>query len=127
MFKCFLFFFPVNPNNFNCPLPNGHFRDVRDCSLFYHCVKNVAYSGRCKDHNAFDVYSLRCVPRAMVEGCDIMPTVPLMALTTPSTSTQWSKGILPLVIPLFVKQFITTQVKVWCTLNHLPVTHIKMI
>ena len=23
--------------------------------------------------------------------------------------------------------FITTQVKVWCTLNHLPVTHIKMV
>ena len=38
-----------------------------------------------------------------------------------------ANGILPLVIPLFVIQFITTQVKVWCTLNHLPVTHIKMI
>ena len=36
-------------------------------------------------------------------------------------------GILPLVIPLFVIHFITTQVKVWCTLNHLLVTQIKMV
>ena len=36
-------------------------------------------------------------------------------------------GILPLAIPLFVIQFITTQVKFWCTLNHLIVTHIKMV
>ena len=34
-------------------------------------------------------------------------------------------GILPLDIPLFVIQFTTTQVKVWRTLNHLPVTQIK--
>ena len=33
-----------------------------------------------------------------------------------------STGILPLVI-----LFITTQVKVWCTLNRLPVTQIKMV
>ena len=38
-----------------------------------------------------------------------------------------SVGILPLVIPLFVIQFITTQVKVWYALNHLPVTQIKMV
>ena len=31
----------------------------------------------------------------------------------------------PLVIPLFVIQFITTQVKVWRTLNHLLVTQKK--
>ena len=40
-------------------------------------------------------------------------------------------GILPLVIPLFVIEFITTHVKVWCTLNHVPVsnsvTQIKMV
>ena len=32
-----------------------------------------------------------------------------------------------LVIPVFVIQFITTRVKVWCTLNHLLVTRIKMV
>ena len=33
----------------------------------------------------------------------------------------------PFVIPLFVIQFITTQAKVWCTLNHLPVTQMKIV
>ena len=41
--------------------------------------------------------------------------------------TERHDGILPLVIPLFVVQFITTQVNVWCTLNQLPVAQIKMV
>ncbi|KAK7087242.1 uncharacterized protein [Littorina saxatilis] len=56
-------------SKFVCPLPNGHYRDPEDCSVFYHCLQDVPYRGACRRHHAFDVDLLTCVPRSEVPGC----------------------------------------------------------
>ncbi|XP_048250966.1 uncharacterized protein LOC124137847 isoform X4 [Haliotis rufescens] len=75
-----------NPNGFACPLPSGHFRDPRDCSIFYHCVKSVAYRGKCVNNHVFDLEALKCVDPELVPGCDVAPKVPLIEATTEETA-----------------------------------------
>lgn len=79
---------PVPLSAFACPLPNGHFRDAADCSVFYHCLHDFPYRGQCRPGNAFHLDSLACKHRGEVPDCgdDTAPTqqpaAPEMSQTT---------------------------------------------
>ncbi|PVD31175.1 hypothetical protein C0Q70_06587 [Pomacea canaliculata] len=55
--------------DFRCPKPAGHFRDPRNCAVYYHCADAVAYRLDCPEGQLYDVRQYQCLPIPQVKDC----------------------------------------------------------
>ncbi|ESO97925.1 hypothetical protein LOTGIDRAFT_153035 [Lottia gigantea] len=56
--------------NFHCPKPDGYFRSLSDCRVYYHCIDNRALVYQCTPGSLFDIHLGKCTWFSRVYDCN---------------------------------------------------------